>query len=158
MVDRKKRKGSRRASVPKANAKAKAKTHSTGGGREAGPADPNLRLAIIDALVRAKRLSLSVPEARKRDAADAKVREALVRTPLTAELLGSLTELTWHGGHDIQHRIWPEWDGENDTFDIRDLAGIEALANLQKLDLMLLDVKDSSSHARTASRAISRPG
>ncbi len=64
------------------------------------------------------------------------IRGLLLDTPLKREDLLTLTNLTWEGGHDVQHVIWVWWDGEDDYFDIRDLSGLEHLANLESLWLV----------------------
>jgi tetratricopeptide (TPR) repeat protein len=45
--------------------------------------------------------------------------------------LPELTELGWEGGDDLQGVCFNYWDGEDDTFDITSLAGIEQLISLR---------------------------
>ena len=42
-----------------------------------------------------------------------------------------MKRLVWGGGMRIEHSLWPEWDGECETFDIHDLTGIQLLPNLE---------------------------
>jgi hypothetical protein len=40
---------------------------------------------------------------------------------------------------EIQFLVWSQFDGESDEFDIRSLAGIDALRNLRQLTISPLD-------------------
>lgn len=99
--------------------------------------DPALRLAILSGLHDAGRLDLSpLPRAAKRDRINPAVLRALLRLPVTDEALAGLTALWWEGGGQrLQHLIWPLWHGEDDTFYVHDLTGLEALPGLRELVL-----------------------
>jgi tetratricopeptide (TPR) repeat protein len=63
------------------------------------------------------------------------VRDALL--DVLAERAGAiaeLTELSWGGGDDLQHLCYNYWDGEDDTFTVTSLAGLEQCLNLQVID------------------------
>ena len=47
----------------------------------------------------------------------------------------SIESLGWDGGAGIQHDVWTYWDGEDQTFDIADLAGLEQFSNIRRLAL-----------------------
>ncbi|WP_042163330.1 DUF6892 domain-containing protein [Paenibacillus gorillae] len=47
--------------------------------------------------------------------------------------LDKITELCFDGGNEIYHIIQPDWDGEDDVFDIRQVAGFENLVNLRSV-------------------------
>lgn len=51
----------------------------------------------------------------------------------TAEL-ARLTRLTWPDPN-VQGGLWPQWDGEDETFDLTDLRGLEHCTGLEYLDL-----------------------
>ena len=99
--------------------------------------DPALRLAIVDALVRARKLDLSaVPKATREHRINTKPLRALLNLELTDRALAGISEVWWAGGGSkIQHLVWPQWHGEDDTFYVHSLAGIEALTGLKKLTL-----------------------
>ncbi len=80
--------------------------------------DPNLRLAIISALC----LQGLV------DYVDYKIIEIKPQ-------LNKITKLSWGPDNDLIVEIAPDWDGEDDKFDINDLSGIEELQNLQSLSI-----------------------
>ncbi len=99
--------------------------------------DPALRLAIVDALDRARKLDLrAVPPATHECRINPGPLRALVNLALTDRALAGITEMWWEGGGSkIQHLVWPQWHGEDDTFYVHSLAGIEALTGLKKLTL-----------------------
>lgn len=99
--------------------------------------DPSLRLAVVETLARARKLDLGgVPRASKQDRVDPKTLNALLTLEVPDAALAGISELWWEaGGHKIQHQIWPLWHGEDDTFYVHSLAGIEALSGLKKLVL-----------------------
>lgn len=49
---------------------------------------------------------------------------------IPAELLATVEELTFDGGHRVFMECAPVWDGEDDLFDIRSLADLDLLPNL----------------------------
>lgn len=99
--------------------------------------DPALRLALLSGLHDAGRLDLSaLPKAARRDRINPTVLRALLRLPVTDEALAGLAALWWEGGgHRLQHLIWPLWHGEDDTFYVHDLTGVEALPRVRELVL-----------------------
>jgi hypothetical protein len=97
--------------------------------------DPNLKLAVVEALLRAGQLSLD-RTASQPEPADEAVRQHYLGVPVSAEQLASIRALVWGGGMEVQHAIWPDWDGEDESFDLVDLRGIEALTGLEELTLL----------------------
>lgn len=57
---------------------------------------------------------------------------------LTEKDLESVTELVFDAGEDIYFLIYPEWDGEDDIFDVKYLGGIEKLVNLKEVEYISL--------------------
>jgi hypothetical protein len=101
-------------------------------------ADPNLKLAVLDALIRNKTLDLGteeelfmhvrgknvdMDEAEYEFASD--VYEFLARYPLTSDELDSVEELWLDASSDVVQYVWPKFYGESDEFHIRSFAGIE---------------------------------
>ncbi|WAS91312.1 DUF6892 domain-containing protein [Nannocystis punicea] len=99
--------------------------------------DPALRLAVVETLSRAGKLDLGkIPKATGQDRVNTKTLQALVSLAVPDRALAGLHELWWEGGgHKVQHQVWPLWHGEDDTFYVHSLAGIEGLAGLRKLTL-----------------------
>lgn len=98
----------------------------------AGIVDPNLRLAVLEALIALGSFHL-VPGSSRSGKLDRKLHRAYLKQPMTHEQLAGVKKLVWGGGMHIQHSIWPDWDGECETFDIKDWSGIEALPNLRDI-------------------------
>ncbi|MFY0535236.1 DUF6892 domain-containing protein [Nannocystis pusilla] len=99
--------------------------------------DPSLRLAVVEALNKARKLDLGdIPPATHQYRVNRKTLHALLSLKISDRALAGITELWWDaGGQPLQHRIWPMWHGEDDTFYVHKLAGIEALTGLTKLTL-----------------------
>lgn len=99
--------------------------------------DPSLRLAVLETLGRARKVDLGgVPAATNQRRSNTKTLHALLRIAVPDSALAGIKELHWEGGgHKIQHLVWPLWHGEDDTFYVHTLAGIEALTGLKKLTL-----------------------
>lgn len=59
--------------------------------------------------------------------------------------LAAVTELTWGPDDDVILEIAPDWDGEDEYFDIKSLAGIEQLTNLKtlKIEWLLADTAEN---------------
>jgi Family of unknown function (DUF6892) len=101
--------------------------------------DPNLKLAVLEAL--ADRVELPELIALDEFELDEPYLQRLPALPLSPEQLASVESLTWAGGGmALQHRVWPQFDGESDEFAIRSLAGLEALPNLRSLVLQWMSV------------------
>jgi uncharacterized protein (TIGR02996 family) len=66
---------------------------------------------------------------------DRHVLKHLLAIPITREMAQKIDKLTWDGGHAVFRDIWRHWDGEDETFHVRDLSGIEELVNLRVLVL-----------------------
>jgi hypothetical protein len=49
-----------------------------------------------------------------------------------------LTELHWEGGSDIQFVAFGYWDGEDNTYDLTSLAGIEQCFGLRSISMLSL--------------------
>ena len=57
--------------------------------------------------------------------------------PIPEKLASEITELTWDGGFEVFHQIYPYWDGEDDCFDIKKLSADEVrqFVNLRKVNV-----------------------
>jgi len=121
-----------------AEAKPKKKAPATPAPRDASSAivDPNLKLAVVEALLSSGALALADLEAADPDAPDERIRRHYVELPLSVEQLDAVTSLHWGGGMSVQHAIFPDWDGEDELFDIVDFRGIDALTNLRELAMI----------------------
>ena len=102
--------------------------------------DDNLKLAIIQALVERGNLAGLVTRAKAKRTGHGQrlekaVRKALLALALDPAELASITKLEWFAASPIISTLWETWDGEDDTFDLHDLRGIEACPNLVKLVL-----------------------
>ncbi|MFE5240972.1 MULTISPECIES: DUF6892 domain-containing protein [unclassified Streptomyces] len=51
---------------------------------------------------------------------------------IPAELLATVEELTFDGGHQVFIECAPVWDGEDDLFDVRSLDDLELVPNLKR--------------------------
>lgn len=52
---------------------------------------------------------------------------------LTEEDLDQVTELCFDGGSQIYFFLKPDWDGEDDRFDVTSVSGFERLKNLKSV-------------------------
>ncbi|MER5479086.1 hypothetical protein ABT026_19265 [Streptomyces sp. NPDC002734] len=50
---------------------------------------------------------------------------------IPAELLATVEELTFDGGHQVYMECAPVWDGEDDLFNVRSLEDLDLLPNLK---------------------------
>lgn len=57
--------------------------------------------------------------------------------PIPDKFAPEITELTWDGGLEVFHQIYPFWDGEDDFFDIKKLSldEIKQFVNLKKVNV-----------------------
>ncbi|MFT8352067.1 DUF6892 domain-containing protein [Clostridium saccharoperbutylacetonicum] len=55
---------------------------------------------------------------------------------LTQQDLDKITDLYFDGGNDIYGLIIPDWDGEDDFFDVHSVHGFENLPNLETVELI----------------------
>ncbi|RXZ80430.1 hypothetical protein EBB07_18945 [Paenibacillaceae bacterium] len=53
--------------------------------------------------------------------------------PLKQRDLDTVTELSFDGGNEIYHIIQPDWDGEDDLFDVVSVDGFEHLTRLKSV-------------------------
>ena len=67
------------------------------------------------------------------DEMNTSILEFLQELTLTQEDLNEVTELVFDGGEDIYFMIYPDWDGEDDIFDVTSVEGIEKLNNLSEV-------------------------
>ncbi len=109
-------------------------------------ADVNFKLAVLSALDEQGTITLGQPPTlaehllgRRFDVGTEgfrpvpEVLDYLARYPLDLEKLAALESLNLDGGSMIYHQIWHFWHGEDDTFDIVSLDGIEHCPNLREL-------------------------
>ncbi|MBW4039846.1 MAG: hypothetical protein HIU91_13430 [Acidobacteria bacterium] len=119
-------------------------------------ADPNLKLAVLDELMRTGHLDLGTPQ----DLADHVLKRTvdldqegydllqpvykyLARYPLSQQQLGTITKLTFDGGLKIYEFVYPFWDGESDEFDIHSFVGIEHCPNLRDVHIISMVADDA---------------
>jgi len=57
--------------------------------------------------------------------------------PIPSRLAYEITSIYVDGGSEIFHQIYPQWDGEDSTFDIHSVADYRQFPNLKKLSLMM---------------------
>ena len=57
--------------------------------------------------------------------------------PILEKLASEITELTWDGGLEVFHQIYPFWDGEDGFFDVKKLSAdeVKQFVNLRKVDV-----------------------
>lgn len=55
---------------------------------------------------------------------------------LTDEQFADIKSIEFDGGLEIYHQIIPNWDGEDDYFDVDSLDGIEKLSNLEEISVI----------------------
>ena len=116
-------------------------------------ADPIFKLAVLDELGS----SISLPRAYFFDeyAFDEDNLARLLAVEISQEQLDSITTMNWMGGgRSVQHRVWSQWDGESDEFDIRSVAGVETLRNLRKLAVAPLDLLPADQVAALRERGV----
>ncbi len=58
--------------------------------------------------------------------------------PLTKEHLEKVTQICPDGGDEIYMYMVPDWDGEDDQFDIMSIEDVKLLPNLQSVDIYCL--------------------
>ncbi|MEV4134799.1 hypothetical protein AB0J72_21825 [Dactylosporangium sp. NPDC049742] len=106
--------------------------------RDAAPfGNPILKLAVLDLLG----VPLPLPEPFDEYTLDDANLTRVLAIELTQQQLDSVERLHWTGGgYDIQHAVWPQWDGETGEFDLRSLRGIESLRNLKHLQVTPLSL------------------
>lgn len=123
-------------------------------------ADDNLQLLVLEELQLRKRIPRFVKDefyatelgedyddsADYNYEVDARVLEHLLAIPITKDLAAGVEQLCWEAGNALFSAVWPRWDGECDTFSVRDLGGIEQLVNLRTFrSLYGHEVKDWSA-------------
>jgi len=111
-------------------------------------ADVNLKLIVIEAL---RERGLVPPFDREvfyrvelgmsrvpaeRGGVDQRVLGHLAATPIPPDLASAIERLVWEGGAEVFQDVWGGWDGEDDTFTLHDLSGIEQLTELRSLKIL----------------------
>lgn len=107
--------------------------------------DINFKLAVLSALIENGIIDLGAPPqlaahvlGREFDVGREgyrpipEVLDYLARYPLTPEMLSAVETFDLDGGGPIYHHIWHFWHGEDDTFDVRSLQGIEHCINIRE--------------------------
>lgn len=61
---------------------------------------------------------------------------------LSEKDLESVTKLVFDAGEDIYFLICPDWDGEDDMFDVKCIDGIEKLTKLEEVEYISLASDD----------------
>ncbi len=109
--------------------------------------DPNFRLTLLQALWNEGLAEPFDKEAFFRDVVgepydpgaaynetvDERVRGALLAVPITAEQLAKLKLVQWDGGNEVHSLIFENWGADDDTFDVRDLRGIEHCRSVEHI-------------------------
>ena len=116
--------------------------------------DPNLKLVVLDELMRRGSIDLGSPRQLAEHVLGRRVDlekdgyellqpayDDLACYPLTRAQLESVTALTFDGALDIYSDIHDFWDGEED-FDVTSLEGIGLLANLEAIDVVSMFTGD----------------
>lgn len=111
--------------------------------------DPNLKLAVMSALLRFKMLDLGTPEQLATHVLGRPVDleqdgyelipqalDYLVRYPLTDEQLAAVDWVQFDGGEEIYPYAWYFWGGEEGVFDIRDTSDIHLCVNLRGISVI----------------------
>ncbi|EGL65520.1 hypothetical protein AGRO_1904 [Agrobacterium sp. ATCC 31749] len=111
--------------------------------------DPNLKLAVMSALLRFKMLDLGTPEQLATHVLGRPVDleqdgyelipqalDYLVRYPLTAEQLAAVDWIQFDGGEEIYPYAWYFWSGEEGIFDIRNTSDIHLCVNLRGISVI----------------------
>lgn len=113
-------------------------------------ADPNLKLAVLGALIRNKTLDfgleeelfmhvrgkhVDMDEVEYELASD--VYEFLARYPLTSDELDSVEEIWLEASSDVLQYVWPKFGGESDEFHIRSFAGVEKCPRIRSVCVIM---------------------
>lgn len=104
--------------------------------------DFNFKLVVIDALLDKNPSFLAEMEALvKKHSEDyqwysgagpiEEVLDYFSKLQIQQEDLDKVTELCFDGGNEIYSYIQPDWDGEDDFFDVKSVKGFEHLKNLE---------------------------
>ncbi|MCJ7842809.1 ybaK/ebsC family protein [Lederbergia sp. NSJ-179] len=64
----------------------------------------------------------------------AEIRDYLEELILEKDDLEKVEHLLFDGGHEIYHILKPDWDGEDDLFEIVSVEGFQYLKNLKTVD------------------------
>lgn len=107
-------------------------------------ADFNFKLVVIDALLDKAPSFEEELEAMKKTYCDdyewytnagpiEEMCQYLAELKLEQRDLLKITELCFDGGNELYFYLQPDWDGEEDYFDIRSIAGYENLPNLNSV-------------------------
>ncbi|MBK4214594.1 hypothetical protein JJJ17_01500 [Paracoccus caeni] len=135
-------------------------------------ADVNFKLVVLSSLLDAKALDLGTPEqlaqhvlGRPVDLEDEgydlipEVLDYLARYPLDAALLAQCREIVFDGGNEIYTFPYYFWSGEDESFDVTSLTGIEHCTNLTSTHAIsmieMVDIKDVTGLPRLERLSIS---
>ena len=66
------------------------------------------------------------------------------RLEIDQDLAARVTALTVDAGNEIYQHIAPQWDGEDDTFDIRSWGDLTLLPRLESIDFISLTPDDAT--------------
>lgn len=90
----------------------------------------NLKLVLLEALSTSdKKLAQALLE----QANKGTLKNYIQSLSLSKKQLASITSLTFDGGHHIYRLLDPHWDGEDDTYTVSVLDGIDELKNLKSV-------------------------
>ena len=98
--------------------------------------DNNLRLAILEGLVRNNVIPLPPEELRDTDEYEpSPAVEQYWGDQWNAINASAVTRVIWNEAPDVQQSIWPYFDGEEDYFDITSLEGIAHFAQITSVEI-----------------------
>lgn len=122
--------------------------------------DANLRLAVLEELV-ARNLVIRPTTARGKDGVyDERIRDKLVSAAFPADALSKIDSLSWTTDAEAIYQIFPQWDGEEDEFEIRSLAGIGVCDGLRVIAITMFagtDLAPLRDLAKLESLSLERP-
>ena len=101
--------------------------------------DFNFKLVVINSLLEnecsfSEELNQIVNESEETEEINQRLLKFFQDVKLEESDLDNVEELIFDAGEDIYFLIYPEWDGEEEMFDVKSIAGIEKLKNLHKVE------------------------
>ncbi|RYC52467.1 DUF6892 domain-containing protein [Flagellimonas olearia] len=97
--------------------------------------DMNVKLAVLDKLSNEDKIELPKLFYFSEYCFDVFNLKRVLQVDIEKQL-DIIESLEWEGGgRNIQHCVYPQWDGEDDTFNIRSLEGLEKLGRLKKFNI-----------------------
>lgn len=104
--------------------------------------DVNLQLALLEEFIARKLVARPSTAQGRESRYHERIRDKLLAVPLHPEALGAIDTLTWDVRAESIYQIFPQWDGEDDEFEIRSLAGIQLCPMLRKIEIQMFGGTD----------------